>query len=371
MTNPYTVENNYKKPSFAESFAEGFFTTAADTVNKRKEEKDKLDLLLKAKLQEIDPEIELEKRKAAVKLQYEDERRKQTFDNLGKYMGNDGTANATMQDTPSASVDDIDTVFAAMQKATAAKAKAQAAGDEESAKYFDTQIDAHKQKMEYLKNKATMGNKPVTGAEGTNIVEAIGKEAEENLKNPVGNSAYMPEELQTPNYVKGNIDKEKGYIQKHQALAQAIAGVKKGQLDTSTPEVSSTIQNSTKDVIKYINVLTVDDPRITPEAKHTAAQKINSFVSELSPEEQNKIVADPNFKAVFTPDVVKAISDNLKSPTAKPTASEPKAPTTQPTAKPTGGFNTPEAARIKALYKAGKLSKVDAINQLNALSAGQ
>jgi len=343
-----------------EGFAQGFFNTSASTILKQKADQEEIDNARKRAIALIDPTVEVKRRENELQLEQDKQKQKNNFEGIKNYLN---PSTPTLQDAPTGTQDvatkgftstnspvtnSIETVFADLQKYTEAKAKAEAAGNKQAADYLGTLADGKKQQLDYLKTQNTTGNKPVVGSEGVNIVEGIQKKLDSDLKNPGAISEYFPDNLNIlVNNPTAKPIHEKLAIQ-HQELAQAVASVKRDNMDTSIPEVASKIQDETSSVIKNLNIINLTDKRITPEMKKQAAIDIDSYMSTLP----IKVAADPNFKAVFTSNVSKKIESYLH-----PTETQ-----STPTAAPIKhmDLSSPEALKIRADFKSGKIDKATA-----------
>lgn len=364
MVNQYYEQmqsmNPNKNKGFLDGFVEGFVKTTADTITTRKKREEEIDAVRKEEIAKIDPAVELYKRKSQIDAEKEAAARADRLARVNDYMGGTVAPSGSMvQSTPEGiDTSDINQVFADMQRLMTAKSKAEAVGDAETVRYFDTQIDQRKSQIEFLKFQGTQSDKPVSGAEDTNIVESIGKQFEDDVKNKTSVSQYFPTKLNKLVNDPSVLPEHRRLNEQHQALAQAVAVSQRDQLSANTPEVAATVQRETAEVIRNVNTLMVNDARITPQDKAKAARAIEAYFDRLTPIEQERIKQDPNFQQVFTPEVIDVIESMLGGQSSAPAkATAPKASLT----------TSPEAAKIKADYKAGRISRQEAIQKLNAI----
>ncbi len=320
---------------FLSGFMEGVATTVAEDFTARRKIEQEIDLARKKEIALIEPTMEVFKRKqeaeAALKRQLADEeaaRFKTQWESMNAPTAPSSLAMPEGLTGPGTSPPtDLNSVNQQLQDTLKKKAAAIASGNARLGQFFDAQADALKAQYTYLADAQKNVNAPVTSAEGVNIVDAIEKRTKEDVK-PGVMSRYLPQKLEKFVMDSSVTPLHEQSKSKHKELAQAVSAAKRVESGTNTAEVSDTIINETEAVIRNLNVLNSEDPKVTPEDKMQAAQEIATFISSLSDIERERMASDPNFNNVFTPEVQRRLNSFLGETDQVQEAPKPEVDTT-------------------------------------------
>ena len=296
---------------FFNDFAQGFFSTSAETVQRRRDLQDKLDFERAKAIAQVDPTVEVFKRQKEIELDLTRQRQKDNLDMVGNLFGNTGDASVkgqTIDNTDPAQINKM------LQDALDKKGRAEAAGNKELTNFFDTKAEQLKAQYTFAIDQTKAGSKPVTGAEGSNPVEMIQKQLDTDLKNRTQRSRYAPEGQAKFIADPEVVDMERQSNMQHQALAQAVASVQSRDITRVTPEVSAKLISDTEQMVRNLNTLRSD--AVSPKQKQEAAANLKTLLDKIAPPntvERERLLNDPNFTSVIDEQTLSAI-DNAQAP---------------------------------------------------------
>lgn len=203
-----------------------------------------------------------------------------------------------------------DDAYKHMQTAQLASTIALSRGDKDQAEIFKGQAEFHKQQYDYL--QANNKKDPILSSEGSNPVQDILKDTEQNISKPTGKSQYLPDKLNGYLTDPDVASQEKEIAENiHAPLTQAFLDAKKAENPSSKIDMTSgAIKSATLGATKDIVTLKTDNPNITTDDKQKALDDLNTFMNKNF--SQHQLMTDSNLHSIFDQGTVDSIA-NLRN----------------------------------------------------------